>query len=75
MAYVTLPFDVPVVVDENRCIKGCHLCVDVCPLDALSIHPETGKAYMARDECLYCTACEVDCPVNAITVHIPYLVR
>ena len=40
-------FDVPVVVDEERCITGCHICV----------------------------ACEVDCPTNAITVKIPFLLR
>jgi NAD-dependent dihydropyrimidine dehydrogenase PreA subunit len=47
----------------------------VCPLDALAINPETGKAFMARDECWYCTPCEVDCPADAVTVFIPYLVR
>ena len=55
MAQAKLSFDVPVIVNEEACIKGCHLCVEVCPLDALAINPATGKAYMARDECWYCT--------------------
>src|SRR2546428_690862 len=75
MPTVAMKFDVPVTVDESKCIKGCHLCVDVCPLDALAIHPETGKAYMPRDECWYCTPCEVDCPPDAVTVGIPFLLR
>ena len=75
MAKAQLSFDVPVIVNEEACIKGCHLCVEVCPLDALAINPTTGKAYMARDECWYCTPCEVDCPADAITVKIPYLLR
>ena len=75
MAQARLSFDVPVIVNEEACIKGCHLCVEVCPLDALAINPATGKAYMARDECWYCTPCEVDCPADAIIVKIPYLLR
>ncbi len=75
MAQAKLSFDVPVIVNEEACIRGCHLCVEVCPLDALAINPTTGKAYMARDECWYCTPCEVDCPADAITVKIPYLLR
>jgi NAD-dependent dihydropyrimidine dehydrogenase PreA subunit len=68
-------FDVPVVVDEERCIKGCHICVESCPVDCLAIAPATGKSHMKYDDCWYCLACEVDCPTNAITVKIPYLIR
>jgi NADH-quinone oxidoreductase subunit I len=33
---------VPVVVDDAKCIadKGCTVCVDVCPFDALFWSPE-----------------------------------
>lgn len=68
-------FDVPVVMNDERCIKGCRICVDSCPVDCLAIHPETGKAHMRHDECWYCLACEIDCPKDAITVKIPFLVR
>jgi NAD-dependent dihydropyrimidine dehydrogenase PreA subunit len=68
-------FDVPVVVDEERCIKGCHICVESRPVDCLAIHPATGKSHMKYDDCWYCLACEVDCPTNAITVKIPFLIR
>ena len=68
---------VPVVVDAEACIahKGCTVCVDVCPLDVLAIDMAQGTAYMKYDECWYCLPCEADCPTNAVTVNIPYLLR
>ena len=66
---------VPVSVDQSLCIEGCNLCVEVCPLDALAIDPETNKAYMHVDECWYCGPCADRCPTGAVTVNIPYLVR
>jgi len=68
-------FDVPVIVDETKCIKGCRVCIDSCPVDCLAVNPETGKSHMAFDECWYCLACEIDCPKDAITVKIPFLLR
>ena len=69
--------NVPVTVDDEKCIadKGCRVCIDVCPLDVLRINPDTGKAHMKFDECWYCMPCEQDCPTNAVTVRIPYLLR
>jgi NAD-dependent dihydropyrimidine dehydrogenase PreA subunit len=68
-------FDAPVVVAEDKCIKGCRICIDSCPVDCLAVNPETGKAHMQYDECWYCLACEIDCPKDAITVKIPFLLR
>ena len=67
----------PVQVNADKCIagKGCTVCVDVCPLDVLRIDETQGTAYMRYDECWYCLPCEVDCPTQAITVNIPYLLR
>jgi NAD-dependent dihydropyrimidine dehydrogenase PreA subunit len=67
--------DVPVIVDQDLCIKGCHVCIDSCPVDCLAVNPETGKAHMRHDDCWYCLACELDCPKDAITVKIPFLLR
>jgi NAD-dependent dihydropyrimidine dehydrogenase PreA subunit len=67
--------DVPVVVDEGRCITGCHICIDSCPVDCLAVDPATGKAHLRHDDCWYCLACEIDCPRDAITVKIPFLLR
>jgi len=68
-------FDAPVVVNADKCIKGCRICIDSCPVDCLAVNPETGKAHMQWDECWYCLACEIDCPKDAITVKIPFLLR
>lgn len=68
-------FDVPVVVDTEKCISGCRVCIESCPVDCLAVSPDTGKAHMKHDECWYCLACEIDCPKDAITVKIPFLVR
>lgn len=68
---------VPVTVNAEACIadKGCSVCVDVCPLDVLLIDVAKGTAFMKYDECWYCLPCEKDCPTDAITVNIPYLLR
>lgn len=74
-AQTVLRVDVPVVVDLDRCIQGCRVCIDSCPVDCLAHDPATGKAHMRFDECWYCLACELDCPKDAITVKIPFLLR
>ena len=74
-AQTTRVFDVPVVVDLAKCITGCQICIDSCPVDCLAVDPVTTKAHMKFDECWYCLACELDCPKDAITVKIPFLVR
>lgn len=58
---------VTITVNEEFC-KGCALCVEICPQDALDlaegmnsrgIHP----ALLARpDDCTGCTQCAVMCP-------------
>src|SRR5204863_9487840 len=77
MTIAITPTQVPVVVDEEKCIaqKGCTVCVDVCPLDVLAIDLVKNKAYMKFDECWYCLPCEQDCPTGAVHVNIPYLLR
>ena len=74
-ARTTRTFDVPVVVDVDKCIAKCRICIESCPVDCLAVNPETGKAHMAFDECWYCLACEIDCPKDAITVKIPFIIR
>jgi NAD-dependent dihydropyrimidine dehydrogenase PreA subunit len=74
-AQTVVRFDVPVVVNEEACIAGCRICIDSCPVDCLTIDQETRKARMTHDECWYCLACEIDCPKDAITVKIPFLIR
>ena len=77
MTIALTPTQAPVRVDAEKCIahKGCTVCVDVCPLDVLAIDLSKGTAFMKFDECWSCLPCEQDCPTDAITVDIPYLLR
>ena len=70
------PASPSVIVDHSKCIanKGCRTCIDSCPTEILAIDEE-GKVIMAYDQCWYCLPCQHDCPTNAITVAIPYLLR
>ncbi len=66
-----------IVIDHEKCIaaKGCRTCIDSCPLDIIAFDPSDGKIKQVHDECWYCLPCENDCPVKAVRVEIPYLVR
>jgi ferredoxin len=52
------------IVTEN-CIK-CKLtdCVEVCPVDCF--HEGPNMLVIDPDECIDCTLCEPECPVEAI---------
>lgn len=52
------------VVTDN-CIK-CKLtdCVEVCPVDCF--HEGPNMLVIDPDECIDCTLCEPECPINAI---------
>jgi ferredoxin len=47
-------------VDRNRC-ASCGLCVDICPVGAISQIYEIDK-----NKCTDCGQCQKDCPVSAI---------
>ncbi len=51
------------IVDWETCI-GCGLCIDVCPLEAISMAPEN-KASIS-EICVDCEACTKVCPKEAI---------
>ncbi len=52
------------VVLEN-CIKCKHTdCVEVCPVDCF--HEGPNFLVIDPDECIDCTLCEPECPINAI---------
>ena len=52
-----------VVVDTQEC-TGCGICVDVCPVEAIS--QVDGVAHVNADECTECLTCVDECPVEAI---------
>lgn len=52
------------VVTEN-CINCKYMdCVEVCPVDCF--HEGPNFLAIDPDECIDCTLCEPECPVNAI---------
>ncbi len=56
------------VVDEEKC-TGCGDCVDACPRNLFSIHPESHKLWVACKNLEHGEAAEADCDVacNACT--------
>lgn len=57
-------------INQQRC-NGCGICIEHCPAGVLLL--SEGKAVLAYpDQCRYCAACELVCPVQAI--ELPFLV-
>lgn len=50
-------------VDHDKCIK-CGICVNRCPLDAISMDGEDGFPQMAG-QCIHCGQCAYICPQQA----------
>jgi NAD-dependent dihydropyrimidine dehydrogenase PreA subunit len=56
-------------IDESKC-TGCGICVEVCPIDTLSMDEKRNKAVIRYpDDCMTCYTCELKCPEAAIFVH------
>ncbi len=57
---------------KDRC-KGCRLCIEFCPRQALKESPDFNSKgyhppYTENDGCLDCGLCELICPEFAISV-------
>jgi Ni,Fe-hydrogenase III small subunit/NAD-dependent dihydropyrimidine dehydrogenase PreA subunit len=54
---------------QGKCVDGCHTCVDLCPVGAVTLVKE-GVADVAPSidtgKCLFCRKCETHCPAKAI---------
>jgi len=57
-------YTIPVVCQQ--CEKP--LCMEMCPVEAISRTPETGAIVVNKDKCLGCKRCAYACPYGAITV-------
>ena len=61
------PREYPLWIYSRWC-KGCRICVEFCPADALEIGSD-GNAFLAHPEaCTRCGICETNCPDFAITL-------
>jgi len=55
----------PIFISKN-CI-GCKACVNICPVQVLSVHPKSKTRIIIRDnKCIRCFCCHEVCPANAI---------
>ncbi len=43
-------------IDPAKCV-GCANCVPVCPMGAIAVSPERGRAAVDRDACVECFTC------------------
>lgn len=50
-------------IDEESC-TGCGICVDECPVDAISMKIEEAEINMA--ECIRCGVCHDVCPQESV---------
>ena len=50
-------------VDRNKC-TGCNICIERCPVDAISMKGETAEIDMSK--CIRCGICHDICPQEAI---------
>ncbi len=54
-----------VTVDVEKC-TGCGTCVDVCPVEAITV--ENDVAVVDEAECVECGACADECPNDALSL-------
>jgi len=52
-----------VIVNEAKC-TGCGVCIEVCPLEAIKIHPDRKVAV----KCVLCGSCIEWCPAECLKI-------
>jgi len=62
-----------IIIDIERC-KGCELCIEACPQDALEVSRQVNKKgylYIVKveDTCTGCESCALVCPEGGVTVY------
>ena len=52
------------LIDREKCLQDCRLCLDSCPTGALT---RTADFSVDLGRCLFCTDCVRACPAQAVT--------
>jgi NAD-dependent dihydropyrimidine dehydrogenase PreA subunit len=60
-------WDMPKVNLDSETCTQCQTCVNTCPMGVFELDSDT-VVVAQEDQCIVCRACEVACPVEAITV-------
>jgi adenylylsulfate reductase subunit B len=61
----------PPIIDEEKCTQ-CGICADVCPVDVFfGSEDKKVPTVTYGDDCFFCSACILECPVDAITLRYP----
>jgi Fe-S-cluster-containing hydrogenase component 2 len=60
-----LAWDAHVVLSPEKCTQ-CGVCVDVCPVGGVRVHPQTGYPNIC-DTCNGIFSCAKTCPTGAIS--------
>ncbi|MHA1568753.1 MAG: indolepyruvate ferredoxin oxidoreductase subunit alpha [Alphaproteobacteria bacterium] len=51
-------------VDQSKC-SGCAICMDACPVDAITVDQ---VAKIDQEACINCGSCVVECPNGALVM-------
>ena len=49
-------------INREKCPKGCHDCLDVCPIPGVLYLSDDGKVHVNELNCVYCGVCKIVCP-------------
>lgn len=59
---------------STACVR-CGKCVTACPVDAITLRPDSPRPYLDRRACIGCCCCHEVCPAHAITIRPSHLLR
>lgn len=57
-----------IVVPDPTICQACGVCVNRCPMDALSL--DNDEIVVNYDKCILCGECEIICPLSAIKLEL-----
>ena len=62
------------IIDQDLC-HCCGTCYDICPQDIFGFREDEIPTVDYPNECWYCGACVLDCPVDAVHLCLPLQMR